>query len=60
MSAQLQMPAGVSEHCTIVVKGSNGREIIVTGGKEKGNRLVTNAYEQQQAMPNISASFNSE
>jgi hypothetical protein len=38
--ARLRMPAGVSEHCTVVVRGRNGKEIVITGGRERKNRVM--------------------
>jgi len=31
--AKLEMPAAVSEHCTVTLKGQNGKEVVITGGK---------------------------
>jgi len=36
----LKMPTGVSEHCSAVIKGRNGKEIMITGGKGKKNRAM--------------------
>jgi len=38
--ARLRMPAGVSEHCTVTIEGRNGKEVVITGGKEKPNRTM--------------------
>ena len=37
-SASLALPVGVSEHCSVVLAGSQGREVIVTGGTGRGDR----------------------
>ena len=38
--ARLRMPAGVSEHCSVTIEGRNGKEVVITGGKEKPNRTM--------------------
>lgn len=38
--ARLRMPTGVSEHCTVVVSGKNGKEIVITGGRARKNRAM--------------------
>merc|ERR1712215_581215 len=38
--ARLRMPAGVSEHCTVTVEGRNGKEVVITGGRERRNRAM--------------------
>jgi len=40
VSRLLQMPAGVSEHCSVVVPGRSTREVVVTGGRGRGNRVL--------------------
>ena len=40
VSKLLQMPAGVSEHCSVVVPGRSTREVVVTGGRGRGNRVL--------------------
>ena len=37
-SASLALPVGVSEHCSVVLAGNQGREVIVTGGRGRGDR----------------------
>ena len=37
---KLTMPASVSEHCTVTLKGRNGKEVIVIGGKGRENRAL--------------------
>lgn len=39
-SGQLQMPVGVSEHCSVAMAGPTGKEVIVTGGKGRGDRVI--------------------
>jgi len=36
----MKLPTGVSEHCAVTVEGRKGKEIMVTGGKEKRNRAL--------------------
>jgi len=36
----MRLPTGVSEHCAVTFKGRKGKEIVVTGGKEKRNRAI--------------------
>lgn len=38
--ARLNMPTGVSEHCTVAVKGRNGKEVVITGGRGRQNRAL--------------------
>ena len=41
VSRQLQMPAGVAEHCAVTVAGGpGGRELLVTGGRGRGARVM--------------------
>ena len=40
MSQRLQMPTGMSEHCSVVVPGPTGKEVVVTGGRGRGNRAM--------------------
>jgi len=37
---RLQLPTGVSEHCTVVMRGRNGKEVVITGGRGKRNRAM--------------------
>ena len=34
------MPAAVSEHCAVTVKGRRGKEVIITGGKGREKRVM--------------------
>jgi hypothetical protein len=34
------MPAGAAEHCAVVVPGPAGREVVVTGGRGRGARVM--------------------
>lgn len=36
----LQLPTGVSEHCTVVMRGRNGKEVVITGGRGRKNRAM--------------------
>ena len=38
--AKLEMPAAVSEHCTVTLKGRNGKEVVITGGKGREKRAM--------------------
>jgi len=38
--SQMRMPTGVSEHCTVSVEGRNGKEVVITGGRERRNRAM--------------------
>ena len=41
VSRQLEMPAGVAEHCAVTVAGGpGGRELLVTGGRGRGARVM--------------------
>ena len=31
---------GVSDHCTAVINGATGKEVVVTGGKGRGDRVI--------------------
>ena len=34
----LKMPIGVSGHCTVVLGGKRGKEVVITGGSGRGGR----------------------
>lgn len=38
--SKLKMPAAVSEHCAVTVKGRRGKEVIITGGKGREKRVM--------------------
>jgi len=38
--SKLKMPAAVAEHCAVTLKGRRGKEVIVTGGKGRENRVM--------------------
>lgn len=38
--SKLQMPVSVSEHCAVTLPGRSGKEVIITGGKGRGNRVM--------------------
>ena len=37
---KLEMPAAVSEHCTVTVDGRKGKEVIITGGRKRETRAL--------------------
>ena len=38
--ARMKMPTAVSEHCTVTIKGRNGKEVLIIGGKGRENRAI--------------------
>ena len=38
--SKLRMPAAVSEHCAVTLKGRKGKEVIITGGKGREKRVM--------------------
>ena len=38
--SKLKMPAAVSEHCAVTLKGRRGKEVIITGGKGREKRVM--------------------
>ena len=37
---KLEMPAAVSEHCTVTLDGRKGKEVIITGGRGRETRAL--------------------
>merc|ERR550532_2281782 len=37
---QFSLPTGVSEHCSVILPGTNGRELYITGGRGRGDRVL--------------------
>ena len=37
---KLEMPAAVSEHCTVTVDGRKGKEVVITGGRKRETRAL--------------------
>jgi len=38
--SRLTMPTSVAQHCTVTLKGRNGKEVIITGGKGRENKAL--------------------
>ena len=36
----LELPTGVSEHCSVVMRGRNGKEVVIIGGKGRKNKAM--------------------
>ena len=37
---KLEMPAAVSEHCTVTMDGRKGKEVVITGGRGRETRAL--------------------
>ena len=37
---RMTMPTSVSEHCTVTIKGRNGKEVMIIGGKGREDRAI--------------------
>ena len=37
---KLQMPAAVSQHCTVTMDGGKGKEVVITGGRGRETRAL--------------------
>ena len=37
---KLQMPAAVSQHCTVTMDGRKGKEVVITGGRGRETRAL--------------------
>ena len=50
---KLEMPAAVSEHCTVTLDGRKGKEVIITGGRGRETRALRLDVKTQRSLFSI-------
>ena len=50
---KLQMPVAVSEHCSVTLDGSRGKEMVITGGRGREKRALKLDVKNQRYCNNI-------
>ena len=51
---KLQMPAAVSQHCTVTMDGRKGKEVVITGGRGRETRALKLDVKSQRYTETVS------